>query len=78
MLYGRCDEGLAVPYQPFVEALRPYAEAIGVDYIRAQLGRRGPDLAWLLPELDALGEALRADPETERFRLFEAVTALVA
>jgi hypothetical protein len=25
VLYGRCDEGLAVPYQSFVEALRPYA-----------------------------------------------------
>ena len=23
VLYGRCDEGLAVPYQPWVEALRP-------------------------------------------------------
>ena len=76
VLYGRCDEGLAVPYQPFVEALRPYAEAIGLDHVRAELGRRGPDLAWLLPELDALGEPLRADPETERFRLFEAVAAL--
>jgi tetratricopeptide (TPR) repeat protein len=66
----------AVPYQPFVEALRPFAEAIGLDHVRAELGRRGADLAWLLPELDALGEPLRADPETERFRLFEAVTAL--
>jgi hypothetical protein len=25
VLYGRCDEGLAVPYQPFVQALRPLA-----------------------------------------------------
>jgi DNA-binding SARP family transcriptional activator len=25
VLYGRCDEGLAVPYQPFVQALRPVA-----------------------------------------------------
>ena len=29
VLYGRCDDGLAVPYQPFVEALRPVAQAIG-------------------------------------------------
>ena len=25
VLYGRCDDGLAVPFQPFVEALRPVA-----------------------------------------------------
>jgi DNA-binding SARP family transcriptional activator len=31
VLYGRCDEGLAVPYQPFVEALRPYVNAVGDD-----------------------------------------------
>ena len=34
-----------------------------------------PDAA--LPELEALGEPLHADPETERYRLFEAVTALL-
>ena len=27
VLYGRCDEELGVPYQPFVEALRPYVAA---------------------------------------------------
>jgi predicted ATPase len=38
VLYGRCDEGFAVPYQPFVEALQPYTRVIGVDRLRAQLG----------------------------------------
>jgi predicted ATPase len=77
VLYGRCDEGLAVPYQPFVEALRPHASAVGADGLRGGLGRLAPDLARLLPELDVLGEPLRADPETERHRLFEAVGALL-
>jgi hypothetical protein len=77
VLYGRCDDGLAVPYQPFVEALRTYAVAVGIDRIRAELGRLGPHLALLLPEVDELGEPRRADPETERLRLFEAVAALV-
>jgi tetratricopeptide (TPR) repeat protein len=76
VLYGRCDEGLGVPYQPWVEALRPAAAAIGRDRLRAELGRLAPELARLLPELDA-GEPLRADPETERYTLFEAVTALI-
>jgi len=77
VLYGRCDEGLAVPYQPFVEALRPYARAAGLDRLRAELGDLAPELGRLLPELAGLGEPLRADPESERYALFEAVTALI-
>lgn len=77
VLYGRCDEGLAVPYQPFVEALRPYARALGMDCLRADLGHLAPELGRLLPELAGLGEPLRTDPESERFALFEAVAALL-
>jgi DNA-binding SARP family transcriptional activator/tetratricopeptide (TPR) repeat protein len=77
VLYGRCDEGLAVPYQPFVEALRPYARAAGHDRLRTELGELAPELGRLLPELAGLGEPLRADPESERYALFEAVTALL-
>ena len=78
VLYGRCDEGLAVPYQPFVEALRPAAAAIGLDGLRGELGPLAPELARAWPELEPLGEPSRVDPETDRFRLFEAVTALLA
>jgi DNA-binding SARP family transcriptional activator len=77
VLYGRCDEGLAVPYQPFVEALRPYARAVGLDRLRAELGDLAAELERLLPELTSLGEPMRADPESERFALFEAVAALL-
>jgi DNA-binding SARP family transcriptional activator len=77
VLYGRCDEGLAVPYQPFVEALRPYVRAVGLDRLRAELGHLAPELGRLLPELAALGEPIRGDPESERFALFEAVAALI-
>jgi class 3 adenylate cyclase len=77
VLYGRCDEGLAVPYQPFVEALRPYARAVGLDHVRAELGHLAPELGRLLPELAVLGKPARADPESERFALFEAVAALI-
>jgi DNA-binding SARP family transcriptional activator len=75
--YGRCDEGLAVPYQPWVEALRPVAGALGPDRLRAEVGRLASDLSRLWPELDALGQPVSADPETERYTLFEAVTALI-
>jgi predicted ATPase/class 3 adenylate cyclase len=77
VLFGRCDEGLAVPYQPFVEALRPYARAVGLDRLRAELGDLAPELGRLLPELAVLGEPVCADPESERFALFEAVAALI-
>jgi len=76
VLYGRCDEGLAVPYQPFVEAFRPAARAMGPDRLQAELGLFLPELVRLLPELGALGEPASADPETGRFALFEAVSAL--
>jgi DNA-binding SARP family transcriptional activator/tetratricopeptide (TPR) repeat protein len=78
VLYGRCDEGLAVPYQPFVQALRPHARAIGLDRLHAELGHLAPELRRLLPELAGLGDPLHADPESQRFALFEAVAALVA
>jgi AAA ATPase domain len=75
--YGRCDDDLAVPFQPFIEALRPAATAIGSDRLRAALGPIAAHLARLWPELEALGEPAPADPETDRYRLFEAVTALL-
>jgi DNA-binding SARP family transcriptional activator len=77
VLYGRCDEGLGMPYQPFVEALGPYARAMGLDHLRAELGHHAPDLGRLLPELGGLGEPAGADAESERFALFEAVAALL-
>jgi DNA-binding SARP family transcriptional activator len=76
-LYGHCDEGLAVPYQPFVEALRPYARVMGRDRLHTELGDLAPQLGLLLPELAGLGEPARGDPESERFALFEAVVALI-
>ncbi len=77
VLYGRCDEGLAVPYQPFVEALRPYVATVGIDRLRAELGDLAPELGRMLPELAGLGQPVRSDPESERFALFEAVAALL-
>ncbi|HEX3667653.1 MAG TPA: AAA family ATPase [Acidimicrobiia bacterium] len=77
ILFGRCDDDLAVPYQPFVEALRAYVNACAPADLEVQVGSHGGDVARLVPELAAqvtgLSEPLHADPETERYRLFEAV-----
>ena len=73
VLAGRCDEDLGVPYQPFVEALRHYVDHAA----QLRLGRHAGELARLVPELPGLvpglPEPLSADPETERYRLFDAV-----
>jgi class 3 adenylate cyclase/tetratricopeptide (TPR) repeat protein len=78
VLAGRCDEDLGVPYQPFVEALRHYVDHA----VEPRLGRYGGELARLVPEIaqraEGLGEPLRSDPETERYRLFDAVAAWLA
>jgi predicted ATPase len=69
---------MGVPYQPFVEALRHY-----VTHVKApRLGRHRGELARLVPELSEivpdLAEPLRSDPETERYRLFDALAGWLA
>jgi class 3 adenylate cyclase/tetratricopeptide (TPR) repeat protein len=77
VLAGRCDEDLGVPYQPFVEALRHFADH--APDVERRLGRYGGELARLVPELGdrvpGLSAPIRSDPEMERYRLFDAVAA---
>jgi DNA-binding SARP family transcriptional activator len=79
VLAGRCDEDLGVPYQPVVEALRHQVDHTADAYLAARLGRFGGELTRLVPELaeraPGLAAPLRSDPETERYRLFDAVAA---
>ena len=82
VLAGRCDEDLGVPYQPFVEALRHF-----VDHVAGRGARR---LGWAATEASSSGwyrtaervpglpAPLQSDPETERYRLFDAVAAWLA
>jgi len=77
VLAGRCDEDLGVSFQPFVEALRHFVDHAPV--LTGRLGRYGGELVRLVPELAErvpdLPVPLRSDPETERYRLFDAVAA---
>ena len=77
VLFGRCDEDPAAPYQPSAEALRGYAGAVGISSVVDQAGASLPALARLVPGLidvaspdEPLGTA---DADTERFWLFESV-----
>lgn len=84
VLAGHSDEDLAVPYQPFAEAVRHYVDHAegATDGLAGRLGRYGGDLARLAPEIAAqvpdLPVALCSDPDSERYRLFEAVASWLA
>ncbi|HMF83679.1 MAG TPA: AAA family ATPase, partial [Acidimicrobiia bacterium] len=82
VLYGRCDEEAIVPYQPFVEALRESVAAYSSATLHEGLHGLEQDLARVFPELlGRLSEeprSISSDAESERYRLFEAITALVA
>lgn len=81
VLWGACDEELALPYQPFVEAFRWLAEVTPPDVLRELVGALGSELIPLIPDLGQripdLEARLNDDPETERHRLFEAATELL-
>jgi tetratricopeptide (TPR) repeat protein len=80
--YGRCEEELDVPYQPFAEALRSYVASCALDQLAAHAQTHGGELTRLVPELaqrlSDVPPPVRAEPEVERYRLFEAVAGLLA
>lgn len=80
VLYGRCDEDLGVPYQPWVQALRHLVAEAPQSLVRAHLERHGGELARLIPTLRERAEApapRQSDPETERYMMYAAATGLL-
>lgn len=81
LLWGRCAEELDVPYQPFAEALRHYVHSVPSERLRDELGALGGEMTRLIPDLrhlvPDLAEPIHTEPETERHRLFEAVSDLL-
>ena len=76
VLLGRCDDGLGVPYQPFVEALAHVVAHAADDQLPALLGASAGELCRLVPELAQRMPGIAptpSDPETERYLLFEAI-----
>jgi len=81
VLHGSADEDLLVPYQPFVEALRDYLAAASPDELRRRVLPRGADLEPVTPSLPRDAEQHqphRPRGESRRYRLFDAVGALLA
>jgi len=82
VLLGACDEDIAIPYQPFVEALRHLVTVCPHEELTGAVVERGGELTRLLPELPRrvsnLPPPQGGDPETERYLLFSAVVDLLA
>ena len=81
VVYGRCDEDLGIPYQPWIEALRQLVAAAPDALLAAHVADRGAHLARLVPDLARrVGMEVPAatDPDSERFVLFGCITDLLA
>jgi tetratricopeptide (TPR) repeat protein len=82
-LVGHCyEEGsLSLPYLAFVEALRSYVLSRESKELQKELGTGAADVARIVSEIrEKLKVKLRPpkDPEEERYRLMQAVTAFLA
>jgi hypothetical protein len=77
VLYGGCDEDLAVPYKPWVEALTPLVQSLPDEVLRRFTETNGLTLARLVPDLARrLGEQApppAAESDAERFMIMESV-----
>jgi len=81
VLYGRADEDLGVPYQPWIEVLTQLIDGLPEAVLAAHVASRGAYLALLVPRLATkLGTTVppSSDPETERYVLFGCVVDLLA
>ncbi|MEA2592099.1 MAG: hypothetical protein QOD62_1930, partial [Actinomycetota bacterium] len=81
-LFGRCNEDLAVPYQPFLEALQWYVARVPDAELADRLGDTPGELMRLVPEIGGRAPWLAAPKssgaEIEQHRLFEAVRTWLA
>jgi DNA-binding SARP family transcriptional activator len=82
VLAGRSPQEPLAPYQPFLEALRHYVAGAPLDELQATVREHGSELQRLLPELgrriSELPPPAQGEPQTERYRLFEAVLGVLA
>jgi DNA-binding SARP family transcriptional activator/tetratricopeptide (TPR) repeat protein len=81
VLAGRSPRETVVPYQPILEALRHWALNAPARALSSTAREYGSELSRLIPELRRRAPDLPPppvdEPETERYRLFEAVVGLL-
>jgi tetratricopeptide (TPR) repeat protein len=82
VLYGRCEEDLGVPYQPFLEALTTYVDQGPADVLQDHIEAHGGELARMVPTLlrrmPGCPAPRSSDPDTERYLTVGAATGLLA
>jgi class 3 adenylate cyclase len=82
VLFGHCEEDLAIPYRLFAEALGHYVTHAPEEQLLAHVNSHGSELARLVPALVSrlpdLPEPTASDADTERYLLFAAVVGLLA
>ena len=76
VLYGRCDDDLGAPYQPWIDIFDQYLRTLPGQQIERHVELFGTVLGRLAPAL-AGGAPPTADPEAERYLLFNAATHLI-
>lgn len=82
VLAGRCDPDVAAAYGPFTEALRQAVGGIDdAETLDHYLGQWPGELMRVVPEfanVSRFAPPLASDPDTERWRLFDAVVSALA
>jgi class 3 adenylate cyclase len=81
VLYGRCQEDVSIPYQPFSEALSHLAVHADEGLVSQHVADHGGELASLVPPLvkriPGIVKPRSSDAEAERLQLFGAVDGLL-
>ncbi|MEM7142208.1 MAG: AAA family ATPase [Actinomycetota bacterium] len=81
-VYGRCDEELSLPYQPWVEAVSYVIDHGPRELVDEVLRLHGPELSLLVPQIRRKYPDIEApsstDAETERYHLLQAVTSFLS
>jgi predicted ATPase/DNA-binding CsgD family transcriptional regulator len=82
LLCGICfEQDIALPYGPWIYAIRQYIASINTKQALDLFGHFAPDLAQLLPELQEYIQTERSTreltPESEKWRLFETLARFI-
>ena len=82
VLGGRCDDGLGLPYQPFVEVLEYLVAHASAGLLERHIAEYGESVARLVPDLSARAGRPPAQEhhssESERYVLLRAIEGLLA